>query len=166
MPEWLNLTVFGIVQLFMLVGLFGSAVPIFPGPFIMWLAALGYGLATGFTTTGVVLFVVITILMVGAGVVDNFFMGAGARRSGAAWTSIILALIAGVLGTIIFPPIGGIIAAPLVVLLVEYLRARDMDQAWQALRGLATGYGLSFVARFCIGFLMMVLWWIWVWQSG
>jgi len=141
-------------------------VPIFPGPFIMWLAALGYGLATGFTTTGVVLFVVITILMVGAGVVDNFFMGAGARRSGAAWTSIILALIAGVLGTIIFPPIGGIIAAPLVVLLVEYLRARDMDQAWQALRGLATGYGLSFVARFCIGFLMMVLWWIWVWQSG
>jgi hypothetical protein len=48
---------------------------------------------------------------------------------------------------------------------MEYLRVRDVEKAWQALRGLATGWGLSFFVRFGIGFLMMVLWWIWVWKG-
>ena len=163
MPDWLHLTIFGVTQFFMLIGLFGSIVPVFPGPFIMWLSALGYGLASGFEPVGIVLFILITVLMVVAGLVDNVFMSAGARRSGASWRSIILALIAGVVGTVIFPPFGGIIAAPLTVLLVEYLRLRDLDQAWLALRGLATGWGLSFLVRFSLGLLMMILWWIWVW---
>ena len=163
MPDWLNLTIFGVTQFFMLVGLFGSIVPVFPGPFIMWLSALGYGLASGFTPVGIVLFILITIIVIVAGLVDNIFMGAGARRSGASWTSIILALIAGVVGTIVFPPFGGIIAAPLTVLIVEYLRRRDLDAAWLALRGLASGWGMSFLIRFSLGLLMMILWWVWVW---
>jgi hypothetical protein len=163
MPDWLNLTIFGVTQFFMLVGLFGSIVPVFPGPFIMWLSALGYGLASGFTPVGIVLFILITIIVIVAGLVDNIFMGAGARRSGASWTSIILALIAGVVGTIVFPPFGGIIAAPLTVLIVEYLRRRDLDAAWLALRGLASGWGMSFLIRFGLGLLMMILWWVWVW---
>jgi len=40
-----------------------------------------------------------------------------------------------------------------------------MQKSWQALRGLATGFGLSVVVRFGIGVLMMILWWIWVWQG-
>jgi uncharacterized protein YqgC (DUF456 family) len=31
----------------MLVGLFGLIVPVFPGLVVMWLAALGYGVASG-----------------------------------------------------------------------------------------------------------------------
>ena len=76
-----------------------------------------------------------------------------------------VALLAGVLGTIVFPPIGGLIAAPLAVFALEYLRVRDVRGAWYALRGLAAGWGLSFFARFGIGVVMMVLWWIWVWQG-
>lgn len=163
MPDWLNLTIFGVTQFFMLIGLFGSIVPVFPGPFIMWLSALGYGLASGFTPVGIALFVLITILMIVAGLVDNIFMSAGARRSGASWTAIILALIAGVVGTIVFPPFGGIIAAPLTVLIVEFLRRRDLNEAWLALRGLATGWGMSFIIRFSLGLVMMILWWVWVW---
>ena len=166
MPDWLHLTVVGTVQFFMLIGLFGSIVPVFPGVFIMWLSALGYGLATGFTPAGIVLFILITVLMVVAGFVDNIFMSAGARRSGASWTSIILALIAGVVGTIVFPPFGGIIAAPLAVLIFEYIRGRDFQRAWQALRGLASGWGISFLVRFSIGMVIMILWWIWVWAAN
>jgi uncharacterized protein YqgC (DUF456 family) len=166
MPDWLNLTIFGVTQLFMLVGLFGSILPIFPGIFIMWLAALGYGLATGFTPVGITLFIIITILMLIAGVVDNIFMSAGARRTGASWISIILALIAGVLGTIFFPPFGGIVAAPLAVLVFEYLRSRNMSQAWQALKGLMAGWGMSFLVRFSLGMVIMILWWIWAWVGG
>lgn len=166
MPAWLNISVFALTQIVMLVGLFGSLIPIFPGPFIMWLAALGYGVLSGFDSVGVVIFIMISVLMVGGGLVDNLFMGAGARKGGAAWGTIIVALIAGVVGTILLPPFGGIITAPAAILLLEYLRLRDLNQAWLALRGLATGWGFSFVVRFGFGLVIMVLWWLWAWSNA
>jgi hypothetical protein len=165
MPDWLEWTTFGLVQLFMLVGLLGLLVPIFPGLVIMWLAALGYGVAVGFSTLGIVLFVLITLLMLFGSIVDNLMMGVGARQSGAAWLTIFVALAAGILGTILLPPIGGIIAAPLAILLLEYARLRDWKQAWRAFTGLTVGWGLSVVARFAIGALIMLLWWLWVWKG-
>lgn len=165
MPEWLHISVFALTQIILLVGLFGLLVPLFPGIVVMWLAVLGYGVAAGFSTLGIVLFVIITVLMLVGTVVDNLFMGAGARKGGASWKTIGAALVAGVLGTLIFPPLGGLIASPLVVLLLEYQRTRDWQLAWQSLRGMATGWGLSFVARFGIGLVMMILWWIWAWQG-
>lgn len=147
----------------MLVGLFGLIVPVFPGIVIMWLAALGYGVVSSFSTAGIVIFVILTLLMIGGTLVDNVLMGVGARKGGASWLTIGVALVAGVLGTFIFPPIGGLIAAPAAVLLLEFNRVRDWQKAWEALRGLATGWGISFLARFGIGAVMMVLWWVWVW---
>lgn len=147
----------------MLVGLFGLIVPVFPGIVIMWLAALGYGVVSSFSTAGIVIFVILTLLMIGGTLVDNVLMGVGARKGGASWLTIGVALVAGVLGTFIFPPIGGLIAAPAAVLLLEFNRVRDWQKAWEALRGLATGWGISFLARFGIGAVMMILWWVWVW---
>jgi hypothetical protein len=165
MPAWLHVSIFALTLIFMLVGLFGLIVPVFPGTVIMWLAALGYGIVAGFDTAGIILFVLITLLMLTGTVVDNLFMGAGARKGGASWGTILLALLAGVIGTFAFPPVGGLIAAPLAVLLLEYSRSRDWQKAWLALRGLAAGWGLSFVARFGIGLLMLVLWLIWAWTQ-
>ncbi len=165
MPEWLDISIFGLTQIFMLVGLFGLIVPVFPGIVVMWLAALGYGIVTGFQTLGIVIFVILTLLMLFGVTIDNVLMGVGARKGGASWLSILVALVAGILGTLLWPPIGGVIAAPLSVLLLEYWRHRSWDQAWNALRGLASGWGLSFVVRFATGLVMMVLWWLWVWQG-
>jgi uncharacterized protein YqgC (DUF456 family) len=165
MPNWLNISIFGLTQLFMLVGLLGLIVPVFPGIVIIWLAALGYGVITGFSGLGIAIFVVLTILMIAGTTIDNVLMGAGARKGGASWLSIGVALIAGVLGTLLWPPIGGIIAAPLSVLLLEYLRTKDLGKSWLALRGLAAGWGLSFIVRFGIGLVMMALWWLWVWKG-
>ena len=165
MENWLEISKIVLIQIVLLVGLFGLIVPIFPGILVMWLATLGYGILSGFSTLGVVIFVLLTILMLAGSLADNFLMGAGARQGGASWLSIAVALIAGIVGTIVFPPFGGIIAAPLAVLLLEYLRRKDLRQAWSALRGLAAGWGLSFFVRFAIGVLMILLWWLWVWKG-
>jgi uncharacterized protein YqgC (DUF456 family) len=165
MAPWVDSLIIVLTQLFMLVGLIGLLVPIFPGITVMWLSALGYGVVSGFSTLGIVLFVLITLLLIAGILVDNLFIGAGARKGGASWVTIGVALIAGVLGTIIFPPFGGLIAAPLAVFILEYVRVRDLRQTWLALRGLAAGWGLSFIARFGIGMLMMIFWWIWVWKG-
>ena len=165
MSAWLNVSIFALTQFFMLAGLIGLMVPVFPGLLVMWLAALGYGIVTSFETVGIIVFIILTILMLVGSTVDNLIMGAGARKGGAAWLSIGVALAAGVIFTFIFPPIGGIIAAPLAVLLLEYYRLRDWEKAWQALKGLATGWGLAYFVRLGIGIVMMVLWWIWALNS-
>ena len=153
---------FIVVQIFMLVGIVGLLIPVFPGLVIMWLAALGYGIFTGFDVAGGVIFAILPVLMLAGSLGDNLLIGATARKGGVAWRSIIWALVAGIVGTIIFPPIGGLIGAPLVALLLEYERTRDWPTARQAVFGLATGYGLAYFIRLGVGFLMMVLWWVWV----
>ena len=161
MPAWLSASIFWITLVIMGVGLFGLIVPIFPGITVIWLAALGYGVVTKFTTLGWVLFAVISILFIGGVTIDNVLMGAKARKEGAAWSSLALGYLAGILGTIFLPPLGGIIAAPLVVLLMEYLRQRDFNKALASLKGLAIGWGASFVVRFLIGLAMIGIWLVW-----
>ena len=154
-----------IPLVFMLVGLVGLIIPVFPGIVVIWLAALVYGLVTGFETLGTVLFVLITLLMLVGAVIDNILMAALARQGGASWVSIILGMVAGLVGTILVPPIGGLIAAPVVILLLEYWRRRDWGKSWQATRGLVLGWGLSFLVRFGIGLLMVALWLVWAFST-
>ncbi len=162
MPDWLNLSLVGITLFIMLVGLLGLLVPIFPGIVVIWLAALGYGAAVGFNTAGIIFFVLITLLMLAGTTVDNILIGVGARQGGASWLSLAAALVAGIAGTLLFPPFGGLIATPLAVLLVEFLRSRNLQKTWIAVRGLAVGWGLSFVIRFVIGVVMILFWGAWV----
>jgi uncharacterized protein YqgC (DUF456 family) len=158
----LNYSLFAVIQVFMLVGLLGLIIPVFPGLVVMWIAALGYGIAVGFNVAGGVIFAIQTILMLAGSLGDNLLVGATARQGGVSWRTIIAALLAGIIGTFIFPPIGGLIAAPVVALLLEYERTRDWAKARQAIFGLATGFGLAYVVRLGIGIVMMILWWVWV----
>lgn len=161
MPIWLETTIIVLTVLTMLVGLFGLIIPIFPGNVVMWLAALVYGLVFGFGRLGVLMFAIITLLMLAAVTADNVLMGAKAREKGAAWSSIILALLAGVIGTMIVPPIGGLIAAPLVLFLMELKRLGSADEAKAVVKALLIGWGLAFVVRFGLGVIMFALWGIW-----
>jgi uncharacterized protein YqgC (DUF456 family) len=160
-PAWLATSIFWISLILMLVGLFGLIIPIFPGIIVIWLAVLAYGLVTGFTTLGWILFALITILLLVGVTIDNILMNARAHKEGAAWSSLILGMLGGILGTIFLPPLGGLIAAPLVVLLVEYYRQRDFNKALRTLRGLLIGWGMSFIVRFFIGVVMIGMWLAW-----
>jgi len=162
MPDWLVASSNVLLFTIMLVGLFGLIVPIFPGGVVIWLAALGYGLLHGFGTTGTIIFSIITILMIASALADNWFMGTRARREGAAWSSIIVALLAGAVVTFLVPPFGGLVAAPIALYLMEYMRLRDSKQAIRITRGLLLGWGWAFFVRFGLGVLKIGLWVIWL----
>jgi uncharacterized protein YqgC (DUF456 family) len=149
------------ILLAMLVGLFGMVIPIFPGGIVIWLAALVYGLVFGITGWGWVFFIFITALMIGGIIVDDLLMAASARKHGAAWGSLIFAYIGGIVGTIILPPFGGILGAPLVLYISEYGRKRNRHDAWKTTKAFLVGWGWSFVARFGIGLVMIALWMGW-----
>ena len=115
----------------MLVGLL--VLPLLPGLVIIWVAALGYGLAAGFGTLGWVMFAILTVLMLAGSVVDNVLMGTSAHKEGAPWWVILLAMLAAIVGSFVIPIpiIGGILAA-----LADLVRDR-MDPP----QGLAQGPG-------------------------
>src|SRR5690606_32062076 len=114
-----------VILAIMLFGLFSLFIPVLPGLVIIWVPALVYGIVTGFNTVSGILFVIMTVLMLIGNVVDNVIMGAKARKQGASWIAIGVALLAGVLGSLIFPPFGGLIAAQLGLFAVEFYRLGD-----------------------------------------
>jgi uncharacterized protein YqgC (DUF456 family) len=162
LPNWLETILTVLISASMLVGLFGLVIPIFPGNAVMWVAVLIYGLIFGFGTEGIILFILITLLTIAAMLGDNVLMGAKARQKGASWLSIFLALAAGVIFTLILPPLGGIVAAPLVLFGAEYYRLKDHKEALKVMRGLLVGWGWAFVLRFGIGVVVLILWLVWV----
>lgn len=161
MPVWLESTISFFIIFTIIVGQLGLIIPIFPGNVVIWVATLVYGIVFGFGQWGSILFAIITVLTIIAVTADNVLMGAKAKEKGAAWNSIILALASGVVFTFIFPPIGGIIAAPLVLYLTEFRRLNDSKQATEVVKALILGLGLSFVARFILGLMMIGLWMAW-----
>ena len=147
-----NVTVHILVGLTMVVGWLSLLIVIIPGLVIMWVGALGYGIATGFDTTGWIIFAIMTVLMV---------VGASARQKGASWCSLGAAWVGAIIGTIVLPPIGGLIFALLALFLVEYFRLKDSKQAFDSSTSLATGCGWAVGVRLAIGFVMLILWILW-----
>jgi uncharacterized protein len=157
--SWFIPVLFGI----MLIGLFGLFTFLIPGLTIIWLAILIYGVVTGFNLPSGILFGVITLLMIGGNLIDNLIMGKEARKSGASWLSIVVAMVAGIAGTFLLPPFGGLLFASVGILIVEWIRNKNFKEGLKSTGGILKGCGLSVVVRFLIGFVMIGLWGVWIW---
>ena len=163
MPTWLQISIEVLTLTFMLFGLFGLIIPIMPGLVIIWVAALGYGIAAGFGTLGWIMFAIITLLMIAGSFIDNVLMGTQARQSGASWVSIAAALVFGLAGNFVLPVIGGLIAALLALFIAEWIRRKNWRESLKSVGGMAWGCGWAFMIRFIMGVVMIGLWLVWAW---
>jgi uncharacterized protein YqgC (DUF456 family) len=152
-----------LALLVMLVGVAGVVVPVLPDTPLIWLAALGYGLAEGLDSWGDAAVLLILGLLVALGLIVDLSLGpAGAGRAGASWQAIVGSLVGGLIGLVFFPPLGALIGALLGVFAVEYQRRnQDAKAAWEAVKGFAKGYGLSILVRLGIAGLMIAIWAVW-----
>jgi hypothetical protein len=152
---------------FMLVGLAGLLVPIFPGLMVMWVATLIYAIVQAsnqnMTWFEWVLFTLITLLMIAGSVVDNIIIAKRVREKQVPWGSIILGYLAGLIASIFFTPLIGILAAPVALFGAEYLRLRDPKVAFDSTRAWLTGWGITIALRVAMGVVMIGLWMIWAW---
>ena len=161
MPDWLETSITVITLIVMLFGLFGLIMPVFPGLVIIWLAALGFGIFGGFSSGGWAIFLVITVLMLIGNISDGVLMAKKALEHGAAKASLVLAAIVSVFVSLIFSPIGGLIAAPIVLYLSEKNQGHTKEKAMAITKGLMVGWGWGFAVRFGVGIMMIILWAIW-----
>ena len=153
----------GIAMLMMAVSLL--MIPILPGLVIIWVSALGYGIAVGFGMLGWVMTALITVLMLAGSILDNVLMGAQAHKEGAPWWVVLIAMAAAIIGSFVIPIpiIGGILAALLVLFLLEWMRLKNARKALASMRGMLVGCGWAIVFRFIIGLVMIGFWLIWAW---
>ena len=137
-------------------------IPILPALWIQWAAVLVYGLVTGFTTAGWIIFGVITVLVIAGGLVDNVLMGAKAKIDGASWIAVAVAFIGAVAGSLVWPPLGGLVFAVVGIFAVEFIRIKDWRKALNSTKSLAIGFGWAWAIRFFIGLLVMAAWLLWL----
>ena len=151
----------------MLVGLVGLIVPVFPGLTVMWIAALVYALiqntADKMTGWDWFAFVIITLLMIGGNIVDNIIIARKMRDQFIPWSSILLAFTAGIIASIFFTPLIGLVASPLGLFLAELRRLKNRDAAINSTKAYMIGWGWAFGARFIIGLTMIGSWMLWAW---
>lgn len=156
-----------VVLTFMLVGLFGMIIPIFPGILVIWLSALLYAIVEAIAGKmdiwGWILFGLITVLMIAGSLVDNIIMAAKLRETGTPWSSIAIGFVAGIVASIFLTPFAALIATPLALFLAEYYRLRDAREALASTRGWLIGFSWSLAAMFAIGVVMIFLWFLWAW---
>ena len=149
----------------LLLGLFGLLIPIFPGLTIMWIATLIYAIIQAMidnmTWVGWLLFAVITLLMIGGNIVDNIIIAKHVRDTNVPWSSILWAFAAGIVVSLFFTPIAGMIASPLGLYLAEWRRLKEKKAAFDNTKAWMTGWGWSLAARFGIGVVMISFWGIW-----
>jgi uncharacterized protein YqgC (DUF456 family) len=149
------------------VGLIGLIVPVFPGLTIMWLATMVYALlqhtAGRMTGWDWFAFVVITLLMIGGNIVDNIIIARKMLDHKIPWNSILLAFAAGIIASIFFTPLIGLVAAPLGLFLAELRRLKNRDDAIESTKAYMIGWGWAFGARFIIGLTMIGSWMLWAW---
>src|SRR6266498_1453494 len=151
----------------LLVGLLGLIMPVFPGLTVMWLGTLVYALiqnaAGKMTGWDWFLFGLITILMITGNVVDNIIIARKMRDKYVPWSSILLAFIAGIIASLFFTPLIGLVAAPAGLFLAEFRRLKNREAAVESTKAYMIGWGWAFGARFLIGLMITGFWILWAW---
>ena len=161
MEDPLSIVVLVITFLLALVGLIGTVLPVIPGTILIFAGALLYAFADGFQVVGWPTLVVLGVLTAVATTADLWATSVGAKIGGASGWSVVIGLLAGLVGFVVFNLPGAIIGAVLGVLLTEIVRVRDWKQALKAGSGWLVGWILSTVVQLGIGLVMVA---ILVWQ--
>jgi hypothetical protein len=157
-----TLTLFALI-----VGLLGLIVPVFPGLVIMWLGTLVYAIlqnsAGNMTGWKWIIFAIITLLMITGSIVDNLIIAYKMRDKYIPWSSILFAFAAGIVASLFFTPLIGLVAAPVGLFLAESRRLKNHEAAVDSTKAYMIGWGWAFGVRFLIGLMMIGLWMLWAW---
>lgn len=151
------------------VGLAGSVIPVLPGPFLIWLGALIWAWADGFTRIGWGTLIVLGVLAVAAWGSDIFLSTVMSRRAGASWKAIIGAIVGGILGAVALswvPILGSILGAILGAVggmwLVEYQEKGSTQAATTSVQAYVSSLVVAAIVEMTLAIVMVT---IFIWQA-
>ena len=152
----------------MVIGLVGCALPVVPGPPLMFLALLLYDVRLwldGGLDGGLLALLGIALLAAIAGSSAEWWLSAWvAKRAGADRRSLVLALVGGLAALLFMPFTGGLslvlaLALPvLIVVLLEFQRDGDRRRSLRAGCGYLTGWALATAVEALAGVGLLAIW--------
>lgn len=146
-----------VPAILIIVGIVGIVVPVIPGLLLAVLGVLLWAYETGGTTAWTFFGVCVAIYL--AGVVTQFLVpGKRLREQGVRTTTLLLAVVLGIVGMFVIPVIGFIVGFVLGIFLVEQGRSRDRTQAWTRTKHALKAILMSMGIELCAGVLIAATW--------
>lgn len=157
--DWSFWGTWSLTGLLLLLGLIGTAVPLLPGPVLIFIAGIVHTLLrpeSGMSWWGIAIQAVLVAVAYG---VDIMSGAMGTKWFGGSTWGVWGVLIGGVVG--LFFGLPGLIFGPLIggFAFEMVFAKKKMSPAAKATWGTMVGTGVGMVARFCIG-LIMIAWFL------
>jgi hypothetical protein len=151
-----------VVAIVMVVGLAGTVLPILPGIWLIWGAALASAVLVGEGGGGWVMMAVITLLAVGGTAAGVYVPQRRAAAIGVPWWGQLTSAVLSVVGLFAIPIVGAPIGFTVGIVASSLAQTRNLRSAWTAtlstLRSMLIASGIQFAA----GFAMILAWVIWL----
>ena len=151
-----------LIAVVMVIGLAGTLLPILPGLWLIWAAALVYVLVESRDTAGLIVMVILTVLAVVGTAAAYALPQREASGAGVPVWGQIVAAGAAVGGMMLIPVVGALVGFAVGIFAVTVLRTREVQGSVEA--SVATIRGMLYAsgAQFVTGLLMIVIWLAWV----
>ena len=154
-----------VVAVVMVIGVAGTVLPILPGLWVIWFAAVAYGILAGVTTGGWFAMALITALAI-TGTASAFYLPQRAASSvGVPWWGQLVAIGFAVAGFFVVPIVGVPLGFAVGILVATIVRERRIAGAlgatWATLKSMLLASGV----QFAVGLMMMAVWVVWVWVA-
>lgn len=143
--------------IFLIIGLFGTFMPLLPGLWLMSLSILVYGLFDGWQDYSIWFFVTSLLLSLLGSLID--FGGAviGAKKFGASDITpigtVAGSIVGGIFGNVSGTFLGGILGT----LITEFYHKKSAKRAFRASAGSIVGMAVSSLAQFLIGLILLIV---------
>lgn len=151
-----------LAYVLIVIGLAGSVIPLLPGPVLIWLGALIWAWADGFTRYGWLTLTVLGLLALLAWGSDLFLTTVMSRRAGASWKSIIGAIVGGLAGAALLSPLpllgtilGAILGAMAGMWMVEYWAKGNTRAATAAVQAYVASMVFAAILEMAIALVMV-----------
>lgn len=144
--------------LLIVVGTIGIVVPVLPGLLVVLGGVLLWAFSVGTTTAWTVFAVALVWFAAGVGL-QYLVPGRRMRANGVGVLTLMLAVVAGIIGFVVFPVLGAPLGFVGGIFVIEAARSRP-GEAWArtklALRAVAQSMGIELLAALAIGVTFLV----------
>lgn len=146
-----------VPAILIIVGIVGIVVPVVPGLLVAVAGVLLWAYETGGSTAWTIFGVCVAIYLVGV-VVQFLVPGRRLRSQGVTTSTLLLAVLLGVIGMFVIPVVGFVVGFVGGIFLVEQARSRDRSQAWARTRNAVVAVMTSMGIELCAGVLIAATW--------
>ncbi len=150
---------FQLAILAMVLSLIVGLLPVIPTTPLILIVAVVYYFAVGWTWGAALVIVILAVLTAVSSTAELWLAPAGARQGGASWKTTLVVTIASIVGFFVLPLVGAILLPVGLVLVLEWLRVRDIRRATKAAGAWFVGWLLSNGLELVAGLAMIVIFW-------